>query len=106
MTILDENDQRRKEKKEEEEEERKKKFEEDLLETIINYNDRQDFEDIEKKITPRALANCESSSLLMGMKVFSNNVINMCAICQDVCLKVARNCLDTPVFGILLQLQK
>ena len=74
MTILDENDQRRKEKKEEEEEERKKKFEKDLLETIINYNDRQDFEDIEKKITPRALANCESSSLLMGMKVFSNNV--------------------------------
>lgn len=72
--ILDENDQRRKKNEEEEEKERKKKFEKDLLETIINYNDKQNFEDIEKKLTPRALTSCESSSLLMAMKVFSNKV--------------------------------
>ena len=70
LQILDENDQRRKEKEEEKVKERKKKFEKDLLETIINYNDKQNFEDIEKDITPNALTGCESRSLLMGMKVF------------------------------------
>lgn len=67
MQILDETDQRRKEK--DDGKECKETFEKGLLETIINYKDEQNFEDIEEKITPRALTKCESSSLLMGMKV-------------------------------------
>jgi len=43
----------------------KKKFEDDLMKTLLDGN----FEDIEKKITPRAFQNCKSNSLLIGMKV-------------------------------------
>ena len=70
MHVLDEIEQRRKEKADGKE--GKDTFEKDLLETIINYKDEQNFEDIEKKITPRALTKCESSSLLMGMKVLTS----------------------------------
>ncbi len=47
----------------------KKKNEDDLLKKINvkRGNEKLPFEEI----TPRALANCESSSLLMAMKVFS-----------------------------------
>ncbi|XP_078352051.1 uncharacterized protein LOC144636725 [Oculina patagonica] len=54
----DENGQRPKENE-------KKRNEKHLLKTIENGN----FEQIEEEIKPRSLTNCESSSLLMGMKV-------------------------------------
>ena len=50
----------------------KKKFEKALLNTMKDGN----FEEIEFIITPRALVNCESSCLLMGMKV----CIKLCVI--------------------------
>lgn len=44
---------------------KKEKFEEDLLQTIKNGK----FEEIKKKITPKAIKSCKSDALLMGMKV-------------------------------------
>ena len=45
-----------------------KKKEEELMEMI---KDDANFEKINKEITPRALTNCESGSLLMAMKVLN-----------------------------------